>query len=370
MNPRGSKKKSVRELRQRIDKIDQRITHLLHQRGRVALEIVTAKGREKLSTYDPSREKEVFEKVSNYLGPFPKRGIQAVFREILSASRSLQREIQVGYLGPQGTFTHEATLKHFGESASLMAIPRLSNVFRSLEQNELDYGVVPVENSLEGVVSETLDLLLETPLKICAEIVLSVRHSLLTRERRLEEIQRVYSHPIALAQCRRWLAENLPNVLKVGTESTAAAVQKILKEETSAAIASPLAAKLYGIKPLRRNIQDRTEDFTRFLILGREEATPTSQDKTTLILSLKNKPGALYEALRPLARARINLTKIESRPAKSEPWSYLFFIDCDGNYRDQRLSEALRKVETHCRFVKCMGSYPRGNTRELRSKSG
>ncbi|MBI4209407.1 MAG: prephenate dehydratase [Deltaproteobacteria bacterium] len=370
MVSKGNKTNSVRNLRQRIDQIDERITDLLHKRGKVALEIVHAKGREKLSTYDPSREREVFERVLSHSGPFPKVGLRAIFREILSASRSLQRQIQVGYLGPQGTFTHEATLKHFGESASLLATPRLADVFRSVEQCELDYGVVPVENSLEGVVSETLDLLLETPLKICAEIILTVRHSLLTRERRLEEIQRVYSHPIALAQCRRWLAEHLPNAIKVGTESTAAAVQKVLKEGDSAAIAGPLAAKLYRMKPLRRNIQDRTEDLTRFLVLSRQEASPTSQDKTTLILSLKNRPGALYQALRPLAQARINLTKIESRPAKNEPWSYLFFIDCDGNYRDPRLSGALRKVEPHCRFVKLLGSYPRGDSQGLRGKLG
>lgn len=357
---------SVQELRAKIDQIDQELTALLHRRAEIVLEMVQAKGREKKSTYDPSREREVLEKILKRPGPFPSSGLESVFREILSASRTLQEAIQVGYLGPEGTFTHEASLQHFGGSAELKPESSLTDIFRSVEQGELDYGVVPVENSLEGVVSETLDLLLETPLKICAEIVLPISHSLFSPKKELNEIRKVFSHPIALAQCRRWLAESLPNAVRISTESTAAAVQRILKEKASAAIAGPLAGKIHQMEPLYQNIQDRSDDFTRFLVLGREEAVRTKNDKTTLILSLKNRPGALWKVLQPFAKRRINLTKIESRPAKDEPWSYLFFIDCEGNAQDPPLSKALEEVEEFCRFVKRLGSYPKGDQKGRR----
>ncbi len=355
--------KGLKERRKEIDRVDRQILRLLNRRARIVLEVGKQKAKEGKGIYDPVREEETLNRLSaENTGPFPQEALSTVFREIISASRSLEGPLRVSFFGPEGSFTHLATLRHFGSSLQLVSKSGIDEVFAEVEQQRAEFGVVPVENSLEGSVGRTLDLFIDSDLKVFAEVLLPVSHDLLSLSARLTDIKRVYSHPQAFAQCRRWLKENLSDRKWYEVESTAQAARKALTDPEGAAIASEFAGRIYGLHTLKERIEDSALNVTRFLVLSRNRAKKSRRDKTSLLLSMKDEPGSLFRALEPLAREGINLTKIESRPLKRKAWEYIFFIDLDGHVNEQKIQKALRKVEKHCLFLKVLGSYPKARS--------
>jgi len=284
----------------------------------------------------------------------------AIFQEIISACRSLEEAIRVSYLGPEGTFSEQAVRKHFGAAVEAVPSGSVDEAFRRCESGAAQFAVVPVENSTEGAVGRTLDLLLATPLRICAEIELRVQQNLLSKEKDLKKLRRVYSHSQSLAQCQGWLAQNLPQAERVSVVSNAEAARLAAKEKSAAAIAGELAAKRYGLKILARSIEDAADNTTRFLVLGKIEPAPTGRDRTSLVMSAENKPGAVHALLTPLAEHRVSMSRIESRPsrAKSGMWEYVFFIDVEGHQQDPAVSRALAALREKAPLLKILGSYP------------
>jgi chorismate mutase/prephenate dehydratase len=308
----------------------------------------------------PSREREIYERLTSANpGPFPPEGVRGVFREIISASLALESPMKVAFLGPTATFSHLAAMQQFGLSASLSPERSIPAVFEAVEKGEAYYGVVPVENSTEGVISHTLDMFMESELKINAEVLLEVSHYLLSRTGRLEDVKKVYSHPQPLAQCRKWLANNLPNVPQVDVASTTLAAQIVADDYTAAAIASEYAASIYNLKVVKARIEDQVNNFTRFLVIGRKMADRSGDDKTSLMFSVKDEPGVLHRMLLPFASREINLSKIESRPFKGKAWEYIFYLDLSGHITDPPIAEAVHELSAFCQFVKVLGSYPR-----------
>lgn len=357
--------KDLKEQRKEIDRIDRQILRLLNRRARIVLEVGKQKAKEGKGIYDPAREEETLNRLSaENTGPFPQDALGTVFREIISASRSLEGPLRVCFLGPEGTFTHLATLRHFGSSVQLVSKSSIDEVFTEVEQRGAEFGVVPVENSLEGSIGRTLDLFIDSDLKVFAEVLLPVSHDLLSLSRRLSNIERVYSHPQAFAQCRSWLKENLSGREWCEVESTAQAAQKAAADRKGAAIASEFAGRRYGLHTLKERIEDSAFNVTRFLVISSRKAKRGRRDKTSLLLSLKDEPGSLFRALEPLARKGINLTKIESRPLKRKAWEYIFFIDLDGHINEQRIQRPLKEAESHCLFLKVLGSYPKARGAE------
>lgn len=353
-------RKKVEALRRKIDTIDREILRLLHERAAVGSAMGKVKASGGMLSYDPAREVEVLAQLQNESqGVFPRSGIDAVFREIIAACRFLQVPLRVSYLGPPGSYCQLACLRHFGRSIETVAKERIEDIFRSVESGEVALGVVPVENSNEGGVNLTSDLLIESQARVCGEILLRVSHALLSREKRLEDIRKVYSHPQALGQCRGWLSRNLSSARVVETSSTATAAQRAAREEGAGAIASPLAAGLYGLRPLALKIEDYRNNFTRFFILGLKNVRRTGRDKTSLVFSIPHRPGSLSKALLPFAERKINLTRIESRPLKNNPWQYLFFLDLEGHETDPKVQRAVRELEKRAQRVRLLGSYPR-----------
>jgi chorismate mutase/prephenate dehydratase len=347
------------EWRARIDDIDRRLLELLNQRAALALEVGLAKREAGAPVHAPEREHAILERlVGLNRGPLPTEAVQALWREIFSAARALQRPFRVAYLGPLATFTHQAALRRFGASAEYVPLRSIPEVFAEVEHARAETGVVPVENSTEGVVSHTLDRLIDSELPICGEIQLEIHHNLLSLARELGEVKQVVSHPQALAQCRSWLDRNLPHAQSVEVGSTAAAAERALEEPSVAAIASGLAADLYQLPLLRERIEDLPHNMTRFLVIGRRPVGPTGRDKTSLLLSVKDEVGALYRILEPIAAARINLTKIESRPTRRRPWEYVFFVDFEGHQAEPTAQQVLTALRERCLFVKVLGSYP------------
>ncbi len=357
--------KGLKERRKEIDRIDRQILRLLNRRARIVLEVGKQKAKEGKGIYDPAREEETLNRLSaENLGPFPQEALKTVFREIISASRSLEGPLRVCFLGPEGSFTHLATLRHLGSSVQLVSKSSIDDVFTEVEQRRTEFGVVPVENSLEGSVGRTLDLFIDSDLKVFAEVLLPVSHDLLSLSRRLSNIERVYSHPQAFAQCRNWLKENLSNREWREVDSTAQAAQKAAADPEGAAIASEFAGRRYGLHTLKKRIEDSAFNITRFLVISRRKAKKGRRDRTSLLLSLKDEPGSLVRALEPLAQEGINLTKIESRPLKRKAWEYIFFIDLDGHISERRIQSTLKEVESYCLFLKVLGSYPRARGEE------
>ncbi|UCD84824.1 MAG: prephenate dehydratase [Deltaproteobacteria bacterium] len=355
--------KELKEQRKEIDRIDRQILRLLNRRARIVLEVGKQKAREGKEIYDPKREEETLKSLSEEnKGPFPQEALNTVFREIISASRSLEGLLRVCFFGPEGSFTHLATLRHFGSSVKLVSKISIDEVFKEVEQNRVEFGVVPVENSLEGSVGRTLDLFIDSELMVFAEVLLPVSHDLLSVSRNLSDIEKIYSHPQAFAQCRKWLKENLSDRKLCEVESTALAAQKATSDPKGAAIASGFAGRKYGLYPLREGIEDSTFNATRFLVISKKKAKKSRRDKTSLLLSLKDEAGSLFRALEPVAREGINLTKIESRPLKRKAWEYIFFIDLDGHVNERKIQKALREVEKHCLFLKVLGSYPKARS--------
>ena len=351
----------MRDLRTRIDRLDDRLLDLFNRRARLAIEIGHEKATRNLEFHSPPREREIFERLSaRNPGPFPNEALRATFREILSASLSLEKPLQVSFLGPRATFTHLACLEHFGRSSRLLPEKNIRDVFEAVERGRVDYGVIPIENSTEGVIAYHLDLFMDCWVKISGEILLDISLDLLSHAESLDAIRRVYSHPHALAQCRQWIENHLAHVEIVDVQSTATASEIASGEPLSAAIASSFAGELYDLNVLERNIQDHPFNYTRFLVIGDHDAEPTGRDKSSLMFSLKDSIGALYQALKPFADHHLNLTKIESRPRKRQAWEYIFFVDVEGHRADRNFQRALQALAPVCNEVKLLGSYPRG----------
>jgi chorismate mutase/prephenate dehydratase len=310
--------------------------------------------------YVPSREMAIYERLTAHNpGPFPAEAIRRVFREIISASLSLEQPMKVAFLGPQGTFTHAAAMKQFGFSAQLVPQKSIPAVFDEVQRGRAHYGVVPVENSTEGAVSHTLDMFMESEQKINAEILLEISHYLLSRTGRFEDIRKVVSHPQPLAQCRKWLEENLPDIPLIDVGSTALAAQTAAEDESAAAIASEMAASLYGLQIVKERIEDNPNNFTRFLVIGRKTPERSGRDKTSVMFSVKDEPGILYRMLEPFSKRGINLSKIESRPMKKKAWEYIFFLDMEGHIEEDSVRAAVDELKGYCQFIKVLGSYPR-----------
>jgi chorismate mutase/prephenate dehydratase len=348
--------------RKKIDALDGQILALLNQRARIVLEIGKAKEQLNKEPFNLRREMEILRRLEGENpGPFPRQAVPIIFREIISACRSLEAELTVVYFGPQATYTHLACLDHFGRSVLALPKENIQDVFEAVEKEKANYGVVPVENSTEGIVSRTLDMFIDSDVKICGEVLLRISHDLLSRSGRREEIQAIYSHPQALGQCRQWLRKNFPQTPLVETISTAKAAQRAAEDPQAAAIASSLAAQLYDLQVIESRIEDYAHNYTRFLVIGKEMEERTGRDKTSLLFSIPDSPGALYEVLKPFSEKAINLTKIESRPIKDKPWEYVFFLDFEGHPSDARADEAISEMRPKVSFFKFLGSYPRSS---------
>jgi chorismate mutase/prephenate dehydratase len=345
--------------RSRINELDNQILNLLNQRAEAALRIGDLKRRQDLPSYAPEREADIVTRLTaTSRGPLAADAIRAIWSEILSSCRALERALSVAYLGPPATFTHQAALLRFGSSASFTPARSIGDVFDSVERGRADIGVVPVENSTEGAVNVTLDRLVESDAVICGEVYLEVAQYLLSRAGALSEIKRVASHPQGLAQCRGWLSQHLPSVATEEVASTAAAAELAASDATVAAIASELAGRLYGVPVLQAHVEDLPDNSTRFLVIGRRASGPTGRDKTSIVFAMRDEPGVLYRILEPCARLGINLSKIESRPAKRKPWKHVSFVDLEGHRESPAVAEALREIGSRALFVKILGSYP------------
>jgi chorismate mutase/prephenate dehydratase len=293
-------------------------------------------------------------------GPLPAQTVRAVFREIISGCRALEAPLDVAFFGAEATYTHLAAREKFGSSANLRPTASIPEVFQEVAQGRVGFGVVPIENSTEGVVAHTLDQLVESHLRIVAEIYQEIHHNLLSRSGKAEDVQRIISHPQALAQCRSWLARHFPSVAIEEVASTAHAAIKAAGDGSLAAISSAMAKEVYNLRAVAANIEDQSTNITRFVVIGKTSTPPTGDDKTSLVFSVQDKPGVLYRMLQPFARSRINLSKIESRPIKNKPWEYLFFLDLRGHREQKAVKKAIAGLEKNCSFLKIMGSYPSG----------
>lgn len=344
--------------RNQIDNIDKELVDLINKR----LEIVKKIGELKLKNgeeiYVPAREKDVYEKVMKFnKGFLQNNSLRAIYREIMSSSLSIEKKINIAYLGPKATFTHQASLTRFGSSVDYIPMESIGDIFHEVAKGRADYGVVPVENSIEGAVTHTFDMFIDSGLKICSEIFLNISHTLMGKSL-INEIKRVYSNPQVFGQCRIWLRENLRKVELIEVSSTARAAEIASRENHTAAIASKLAAKLYNLPILAESIEDFSGNITRFLVIRKNYGAITGNDKTSIMFSIKDKVGALYEALLPFKECGINLTKIESRPSKKKAWDYFFYVDFLGHCEEKKVKNALNELSEHCVFLKILGSYP------------
>jgi len=353
--------KDLIRLRLQIDALDAQLLALLNRRAALVRKVGALKGG--APAYRPERESQILRRIAAATetdGGMPAEGALTVFREIISACRALEQDIRVAYLGPQGTFSEQAVRRQFGQSVHALPAPSIDEVFRSAESADCQFAVVPAENSTDGVVGRTLDLLLTTPLKICGEIELRVKQNLLSRKRGMQGIRKIYSHAQSLAQCNGWLREQLPNAERIPVGSNAEAARRAAKEKGAAAIAGEAAAALYGLKVLGRGIEDDPNNTTRFLVLGQMDPAATGKDRTSLVMSAENRPGAVHALLSPIAANGVSMSRIESRPARarSARWEYVFFIDVEGHQSDARVAAAIGELQQRAPFFKVLGSYP------------
>jgi chorismate mutase/prephenate dehydratase len=348
----------LEKLRGEIDRVDDEILAALERRAALAKEIGALKGGS--PAYRPDRESQILNRIVERRGPLPPERIAAVFREIISACRGLEEAIRVSYLGPAGTFSEQAVRKHFGSAVEALPVGSVDEAFRRCESGAAQFTVVPVQNSSEGAVGRTLDLLVATPLRICGEIELRVHQHLLTKERDMRGIRKIYSHSQSLAQCNSWLAQNLPGAERVPVASNAEAASRAAQEPGAAAIAGELAGERYGLAALARSIEDDPNNTTRFIVLGNLTPLPTGRDRTSMVMSAENRPGAVHALLTPLAEHRVSMTRIESRPARARTalWEYVFFIDVEGHEKDERVAAAIAALRAKAPFLKILGSYP------------
>ncbi|MDX1250940.1 MAG: prephenate dehydratase [Gammaproteobacteria bacterium] len=351
---------ALKTIRERIDRLDEQIQKLISERAACAQEVAHLKnGGEEADFYRPEREAQVLRNViARNAGPLSGEEMARLFREIMSACLALEQPMKIAFLGPEGTFTQAAALKHFGHSVTTVPLGAIDEVFREVESGAAHYGVVPVENSTEGVVNHTLDMFLASPLRICGEVELRIHHNLLGKLDDIAGVARVYAHQQALAQCREWLEGHLAGVEHVAVSSNAEAARRAAQETGAAAIASAAAAAIYGLKVLAANIEDEPDNTTRFLVIGRQSPPPSGNDKTSLLLSMRNRPGALHRLLEPLARHGISMTRIESRPSRRGMWDYVFFIDIEGHGQDPAVAKALQALGDEAAMLKVLGSYP------------
>lgn len=355
--------KTLAELRAQIDALDQEILAKLSQRAQCAQavgEVKKAEEGDNIVFYRPERERQVLNRLQALnQGPLPDAEVARLFREIMSACLALELPLNIAYLGPEGTFTQAAALKQFGHSVTTNAKRSIEEVFKAVETGDCQYGVVPVENSTEGMVTHTLDTLALSPLNICGEVLLRIEQNLLTHEEHLEAVKVVYSHSQSLAQCRVWLAENLPNVETVMVGSNAEAAKRAAKERHSAAIAGKMAAELYELPVRYTHIEDNSSNTTRFLVIGRQFIESSGNDKTSILVSSHNRPGLLYKLLEPIGRHNVNMTRIESRPSKQGMWEYVFFIDLEGHQNAPEMQALFAEIRDQASLFRVLGSYPK-----------
>ncbi len=358
--------KELDKLRQAIDECDSRLVRLLNRRAEAARRIGLLKRKDSRDVYVPARERQVLENARRAnSGPLPDQAIMAIYREIMSASLALEQPLKVAYFGPSATFTHQAARLRFGAGVTYKDCDTIPDVFGAVEKGLADYGVVPVENSTEGAVTHTLDQFPITPLRICAEIYLTVAHHLLSTSP-LRSIRRVYSHPVVFGQCRRWLNAELPRVEFIPVSSTSRAAEMAARERRgTAAIAGIMAAELRGLKVVARDIQDFSDNTTRFLVIARRFGAATGDDKTSILFAVRHRAGALHGALQAFKKQKLNLTRIESRPSRLKAWEYLFYVDFEGHAEDRRVHAALKGLRQHCTQLVVLGSYPKAPERAL-----
>ncbi len=349
---------SIQQLRKKIDAIDWQVVSWLNKRAEISRKIGKEKLKHKKGIYAPDREKEVLDRIKTLnKGPMSYEAFEAIYREIMSCSLSLEKPLEIGYMGPQASFSNLAALRKFGSQVNYVPCEDISQVFHRVETGECDYGVVPIENSIEGAVTHTFDLLVDSDLRICSQVLLEIEHNLLSNAP-IEKIRTVYSNPQVFGQCRNWLHGHLPKADWVEVSSTTRAAQIVSKKKNAGCIASVLAAKVYDLKIIKRNIEDSLHNITRFLVIAKTDVPPTGKDRTSILFSIKDKVGALQEMLAPFRRNKINLTKIESRPSKKKAWDYYFFVDFQGHRLDPKVNKALGQLESKCNYLKILGSYP------------
>ena len=348
---------NLKQLRARIDALDLEILKVVSERASAAHAI--GKLKDDGTVYRPEREAQVLRRLAEANpGPLPDKVIMHLFTEVISACRALEDAFSIASLGPRGTFSEEAVVKHFGGQAPVMLCTSIDEVFRSVESGNVGYGVVPIENSTEGAVGRTLDFLLSTPLKICGEVLLPVHQNLLSKSNDISTVKRIFSHAQSLGQCNRWLAQNCPRAERVPVASNAEAAKMAQDDAESAAIAGRAAAAHYGLSIIADNIEDEPNNTTRFVVISRQEVPPSGNDKTSLVMSTRNVPGAIHELLTPLANNRVSMTRLESRPSRTGLWEYVFFLDIEGHQSEGNVARALEEMRELAAFLKILGSYP------------
>jgi chorismate mutase/prephenate dehydratase len=351
----------LEQIRDQIDALDEQIQSLINERAQLAQQIAALKRESNDSSafYRPEREAQILRQIqARNKGPLSDEEIARLFREIMSACLALEQPMNIAYLGPQGTFTELAVLKHFGQAINTRSMSAIDEVFREVEAGTASYGVVPIENSTEGMVNHTLDLFVSSPLKICGEVLLRVHHHLLSNAAGLQEVKQVMAHQQALAQCREWLGTHLPGVERIAVSSNAEAAKIAAKTPGVAALGSEHAGQIYNLGLLASNIEDEPDNTTRFLVIGEHNVPASGDDKTSIMVAVKNKAGALFDIITPLSNYEINMTRIESRPSRRSMWDYVFFIDIIGHVDDMPVKRALRAVEQEAALLKLLGSYP------------
>jgi len=350
---------SLEELRKQINELDHRLVQLLNERARVVVEIGKLKNKTGKPIYSPDREKQVFARIAEAnQGPLPDRCLVAIWRELMSGSFALERPLRIGYLGPGGSFSHTAAMLKFGQSVEYEPLADIISIFDEVSKGHCDLGLVPIENTTGGGVIETLDALIDSDVKICAEVLMAIHHSLLANCP-LDKIEKIYSKPEIFAQCRNWLSATFKEAQTIPVASSAKAAQTAAEEPKAAAISSSVAAELYGLRVVCENIEDNTNNITRFLVISREDAKPTGEDKTAILFSTAHKAGALADVLEVFKKYNINLTNIESRPSKKRQWEYYFFVDFVGHRTDKQVQDGLEESRKHCLQLSVLGSFPR-----------
>lgn len=348
----------ISSLRKKINKIDGRVVSLLNERAKISQAIGKEKFKSNKSIYSPDRETEVIRRIRALSkAPMTPEALEAIYREVMSCSLSLEKIKEVATLGTDGAYTYAAAKKKFGSQVKYKSCKSIPEVFLSVERGDCDHGVVPIENSTEGAVTHTLDHFVDSDLKICSQILHPIRHNLLSKAR-FDRIQKIYSNPQVFGQCRYWLLENLPNAKEIFVASTTEAAHMAAREKNAAAIASARAGELHKLPILEKNIQDNKHNTTRFFVIAHQDAPPTGHDKTSILFSIKDRVGALYNMIKPFYVNKINLTRIESRPSKKQAWDYYFFVDFEGHRLDKNVQKALSHLEDMCKYLKILGSYP------------
>ena len=354
--------KKLGEIRKRIDDVDKKLIRLISERANLATEIAGIKNQGKgvVKYYRPEREAQILRRIiMENTGPLPDKVIAGLFRELISACLALEKKLIIAYLGPEGTFTHDAATKHFGLSVERVPLLSIEQIFQQVESGICDYGVVPVENSIEGVVNQTLDMLFDSNLNISGEVELRINQYLMSRTKVKKNITRIYSHQQSFAQCRKWLDINMPGIERIPVNSNAEAARLASKDSKLSAIGGKANADIYKLKILHRNIEDESDNQTRFLIISSEDVAPSGEDKTSLLFSMPSKPGALLKMLKCFADNKINMTRIESRPSRKGLWEYVFFVDIEGHMQNPRVAKSVAQLESEASMLKILGSYPR-----------